>query len=99
MLFLFFKTQLKEIKPYGVYCYMYIIMMHILQLTSWESSIVVKKKTPKKPTTCTCIYMYVQKEYNYHYYIVGINCDGNLYSPVIVRIKKVYNKEGWIVAN
>lgn len=45
----------------------------------------------------TC--MYRKNIIIYHYYIVGINCDGNLYSPVIVRIKKVYNKEGWIVAN
>lgn len=27
------------------------------------------------------------------------NCDGTLYSPEIVRIQKVFNKEGWIVAN
>lgn len=27
------------------------------------------------------------------------NCDGTLYSQEIVRIQKVFNKEGWIVAN
>lgn len=27
------------------------------------------------------------------------NCEGTLYSQEIVRIKKVFNKEGWIVAN
>lgn len=27
------------------------------------------------------------------------NCDGTLYSQEIVGIQKVFNKEGWIVAN
>lgn len=99
MLFLFFKTQLKEIKP--LWC----IQLHVHNYDA-HSKInqlgilhCCKKKTKKKNQLHVHVYMYVQKEYNYHYYIVGINCDGNLYSPVIVSIKKVYNKEGWIVAN
>lgn len=31
--------------------------------------------------------------------IYSNNCDGTLYSQEIVRIQKVFNKEGWIVAN
>lgn len=87
VLFLFSKHYLKEIKP--LWCILlHVDMLHMLQLIGWEVLHCCKQKTPKQPTT----WIYI-RIYNYHYYIVGNNCDGTLYSQEIVRIKKVYNKE------
>lgn len=72
--------------------------MHIqhtfYNLWAGKSSIFVAKK--QKTTN----YMYIFRE---NIIILTIfhsnNCDGTLYSQEIVRIQKVFNKEGWIVAN
>lgn len=74
--------------------------MHIqhtfYNLWAGKSSIFVAKKQKKKTTN----YMYIFRE---NIIILTIfhsnNCDGTLYSQEIVRIQKVFNKEGWIVAN
>lgn len=65
-------------------------------LLAGKSSIFVAKKQKKTTTN----YMYIFRENiiiltTYH----SNNCDGTLYSQEIVRIQKVFNKEGWIVAN
>lgn len=56
------------------------------------------QKKQKKTTN----YMYIYLE-RINIIILTIyhsnNCDGTLYSQEIVRIQKVFNKEGWIVAN
>lgn len=65
-------------------------------LLAGKSSNFCCKKTKKKTTN----YMYIFRE---NIIILTIyhrnNCDGTLYSQEIVRIQKVFNKEGWIVAN
>lgn len=57
------------------------------------------QKNKKKTTN----YMYIYLERIENIIILTIyhsnNCDGTLYSQEIVRIQKVFNKEGWIVAN
>lgn len=57
------------------------------------------QKNKKKTTN----YMYIYLERIMNIIILTIyhsnNCDGTLYSQEIVRIQKVFNKEGWIVAN
>lgn len=66
-------------------------------LLAGKSSIFVAKKNKK---TTNYMYIYLERILIiiltiYH----SNNCDGTLYSQEIVRIKKVFNKEGWIVAN
>lgn len=65
-------------------------------LLAGKSSIFVAKK-PKKNNQ---LHVYIFRE---NIIILTIyhsnNCDGTLYSQEIVRIQKVFNKEGWIVAN
>lgn len=64
----------------------------------WGSHPFLLQKNKKKTTN----YMYIYLE-RINIIILTIyhsnNCDGTLYSQEIVRIQKVFNKEGWIVAN
>lgn len=66
-------------------------------LLAGKSSIFVPKKKQKKNNQ---LHVYIFRE---NIIILTIyhsnNCDGTLYSQEIVRIQKVFNKEGWIVAN
>lgn len=66
-------------------------------LLAGKSSIFVAKKNNKKNNQ---LHVYIFRE---NIIILTIyhsnNCDGTLYSQEIVRIQKVFNKEGWIVAN
>lgn len=65
-------------------------------LFAGKSSIFVAKKKKKNNQ----LHVYIFRE---NIIILTIyhsnNCDGTLYSQEIVRIQKVFNKEGWIVAN
>lgn len=56
----------------------------------------LQKNQKKQPTTC--IYIFRENIIILTIYHSN-NCDGTLYSQEIVRIQKVFNKEGWIVAN
>lgn len=94
MLFLFSKHYLKEITP--LWCILlHAHTTHILQFMGWEVIHFCCKKTTN--------YMYIYLERIENIIILTIyhsnNCDGTLYSQEIVRIQKVFNKEGWIVAN
>lgn len=66
-------------------------------LWAGKSSIFVAKKQKTKNNQ---LHVYIFRE---NIIILTIyhsnNCDGTLYSQEIVRIQKVFNKEGWIVAN
>lgn len=65
-------------------------------LWAGKSSTFVAKKQKKNNQ----LHVYIFRENIIILAIYHINnCDGTLYSQEIVRIKKVFNKEGWIVAN
>lgn len=74
--------------------------MHIrhtfYNLWAGKSSIFVAKK--QKKTNQLHVYIFRENIIILTIYHIN-NCDGTLYSQEIVRIKKVFNKEGWIVAN
>lgn len=96
LLFLFSKHYLKEITP--LWCILlHAHTTHILHFIGWEVIHFCCKKTKQKNNQ---LHVYIFRE---NIIILTIyhsnNCDGPLYSQEIVRIQKVFNKEGWIVAN
>lgn len=64
-------------------------------LLAGKSSIFAAKKTKKNNQ----LHVYIFRDNIIILTIYSNNCDGTLYSQEIVRIQKVFNKEGWIVAN
>lgn len=64
-------------------------------LLAGKSSIFVAKKQKKNNQ----LHVYIFRDNIIILTIYSNNCDGTLYSQEIVRIQKVFNKEGWIVAN
>lgn len=98
LLFLFSKHYLKEITP--LWCILlHAHTTHILHFIGWEVIHFCCKKNKKKTTNYMYIYLERINIIILTIYIHSNNCDGTLYSQEIVRIQKVFNKEGWIVAN